>query len=566
MRLSNSYFFTKREDSKEEETVSGNLLVRSGMIKKAGSGIYYFLPLGLKVIRNIEQIVREEMNNIGSEELVMPSLLPEDVYVNSGRRDVFGNDMFSLKDRNERSYVLGPTHEEMFLEVAKEVIKSYKDMPISLYQIANKYRDEPRPRFGLIRVREFIMKDAYTFDKDLEGLDKSYQLMFDAYKKIFDRIGVNYRIVRASTGAMGGLLSEEFQAVTEIGEDTLVLCDKCKYSSNIEISEVKLNKKAEEEELKTKELIHTPNVGTIDDLVSNYHFDTDKMVKTLIVNVKGKLYACMIKSNRELNILKLSKLLDCTENDIELATEEEVEKATHAKVGFAGPIGLDIPIIIDQEVTLMKNFLTGANKTDYHYVNVNLEDFKYSLEGDIRNIAEDDICPVCGAKLEFKRGIEVGNTFKLGDKYSKSLGLSYSDADNNLVPVQMGSYGIGIARVLAAVVEQNHDESGMILPLSIAPYKVAIVLISNNDQDQVKVANEIYQQFKDEFIEVLLDDRDERPGVKFKDMDLIGIPIRITVGKKVADGKVELKYRDGSRAEDINIADIKDIIRGIKGL
>ncbi len=558
MKLKENFFVTIRENSKDEETVSGNLLVRSGMVKKAGSGIYYFLPLGLRVIKKIENIVREEMNSAGAQELVMPSLLPEDVYIKSGRRENFGNDMFSLKDRYSRNYVLGPTHEEMFVEVAKDHIKSYKDMPINLYQIANKYRDEPRPRYGLIRVREFIMKDAYSFDRDLEGLHVSYMKMFDAYKKIFDRMGIDYKIVTASTGVMGGLLSEEFQAVTEIGEDVLVLCDKCDLSSNIEITECVDQKKVDEEQELELELIHTPNVKTIDDLVNTYGIPTSKMAKTLIYKIDGKFYAVMVKSHREVNEYKLLKLLNAKE--IELADYADVERITKAQVGFAGPVGIEIPVIIDNEVRGMKNFLVGANKTDYHYKNVNLKDFEVYKQADIANVLEGDKCPCCGGNLYFKKGIEIGNTFKLGTKYSESLGLTYLDEENNSHPVVMGCYGIGIGRILAAIIEQNNDENGLILPMNIAPYQVSIVLINDKDEHQVEVANNLYQELTSKGIEVILDNRNERPGVKFKDMDLIGVPLRITVGKKVEENKVELKQRIEKQSADIEINNVYEII------
>lgn len=551
MRLSKSYFLTKKENLKDDECVSSNLLVRAGMIKKVGSGIYAFLPMGLRVFRKIENVVREEMNNIGSQELVMPCLLPEDYYIDSGRRSVFGDDMFSLKDRVGRDYVLGPTHEELFVEVCRDMIKSYKDMPISLYQMANKYRDEPRSRYGLIRTREFVMKDAYTFDKDLEGLDESYKLMFDAYKKIFDRIGIDYRIVRASTGAMGGLLSEEFQAITDIGEDIVVTCDNCGFSTNIEICDVKGECEKSNEETKEKELLYTPNCGTINDLYEKFGIDSKKTCKTMIYKVDDKFYAFMVRGDREVNEYKISRLLNAV--SVEMATAEEDEKITGANVGFAGPIDLSIPVIIDNEVLCMKNFLVGANKSDYHYINTNLNDFKYEQVADIRNVCEDDKCPECGHDLSFKHGIEVGNTFKLGTKYSESMGLYFADENNKLKPVLMGCYGIGVARIMAAVVEQNHDEDGIIFPEIIAPYNLAIVVVNSKDETQMKVANELYEKYKKDGIEVILDDRDVRAGVKFKDMDLIGIPKRIVVGKKASDGIVELKYRNSSDVEEINI-------------
>lgn len=556
MKLKNSFFYTIRENVKDEESTSGNLLVRSGMIKKVGSGIYMYMPLGLKLAQNIEKIIREEMNNAGAQELVMPSLIPEEYYVESERRDVFGNDMFGLKDRFNRNYVLGPTHEELFVYAAREKIKSYKDMPFNLYQMANKYRDEPRPRYGLIRVREFVMKDAYSFDATMDSLNESYNKMFNAYKNIFDRIGINYTIVTASTGAMGGLLSEEFQAITDIGEDTLVLCDKCNYAANLEISTCKYDEQVEEE--LEKELLYTPNVGTIDDLVNGYNMSTDKMVKTLLYRCDDEIYACLIKSNRELSEDKLKLITKAKE--VEMADHETVMELTHANVGFAGPIGLEIPIIIDEEVLLMKNFLVGANKTDYHYINVNIKDFKYDIKADIKLVNEGDTCPNCDGHLRFKKGIEVGNTFKLGTKYSEKLGLYYLDENNNQQPVIMGCYGIGIGRIIAALAEQKHDDKGLVWPINVAPYKVDIVLIDSKDENQVNFANELYETLTKKGIDVILDDRDTRPGVKFNDADLIGTPIRITIGKKLAEGKVELKLRNNSESTDINKEEIIDKI------
>ena len=554
MKLSSGYFLTKKEDVKDEECISANLLTRAGMIKKIGSGIYSFLPMGLKVFRNIENIVREEMDNIGSQELVMPSLLPESYYIDSGRRDVFGDSMFALKDRFLRNYVLGPTHEELFVEACRDVIKSYKDMPISLYQMANKYRDEPRSRYGLIRTREFVMKDAYSFDRNLESLDKSYDLMFNAYKKIFDRLNINYKIVRASSGAMGGLLSEEFQAITDIGEDIVVLCDKCGLSTNIEICECKCEEKENDSPILEKELFHTPDCGTISDIVDKYKFNPQEMCKTLIYKVDDQFYAFMVRADREVNECKIERLLNA--KTVELASLEEDEKITGAAVGFAGPIGLNVPVIIDKEILNMKNFIVGANKTDYHYINVNLSDFKYQEVADIRNVMEDDLCPICGGKLEFKHGIEVGNTFKLGTKYSESMGLYFTDEDNSLKPVWMGCYGIGIARIMASIVEQNNDENGIIFPYEVAPYKVCIVVVNPKDEVQMKLSNEIYDLYRSRNIDVLMDDRDVRPGVKFKDMDLIGIPKRIVVGKYACEGTVEVKERNSSNVEKVRVSDL----------
>lgn len=550
MRLKNQFFYTLREDVKDEETRSGNYLVRSGMIKKVGTGIYLFMPLGLKVLKKIEQIIREEMNKTGAQELLMPALIPEDYYVQSGRKEVFGHDMFSLKDRYERGYVLGPTHEELFVYAAKEMIHSYKDMPFNIYQIANKYRDEPRPRFGLIRTREFMMKDAYSFDVDDEACEASYQKMFQAYQNIMDRVGLEYKIVRAGTGAMGGNLSEEFQAVTEIGEDTLVLCPNCDYASNLEVSACIVDETESYEEEKELELVHTPNAGTIEEVAAFLEEDPSQFVKTLIYQVDGKFYACLIPGDRELNEEKLRTLLQAKE--VVLADKEDVERITKAKIGFAGPIQLSIPIVMDHHVQMMKNFIVGANQTDYHYKNVNLKDFKTKKISDIIEVKEGDLCPKCGAKLTFKKGIECGNTFKLGTKYSESLGLNYLDQNNQLKPVVMGCYGIGLARIMTAVAEQRADEMGIAWPVSIAPYQVALVLINGKDEVQKTVADQLYQIIQSMGFEVLYDDRDERPGVKFKDMELIGIPVQITVGKKAQDGMIEIKKR-GQEKEEITV-------------
>ena len=558
MKLSQNFFYTLREDVKNEDCKSSNLLVKSGMIKRVSSGIYMYMPLGLKAIRNIEKIVRDEMNKQGALELLMPSLLPSEAYEKSGRKENFGKSMFNLKDRNNRDYVLGPTHEELFVNAASSMIKSYKDMPFTIYQMATKYRDEARPRYGLIRVREFTMKDAYSFDHTYEGLDKSYKTMFKAYKNIFDKIGLDYKIVRADTGLMGGLLSEEFQAITDIGEDTIVICEDCGFRSNIEICKCVIEYDDIPLSDKEKELIHTPNIKTINDLVEN-GFDINDLTKTLIYKTDTELVACLIKGDRDINELKLQNLLET--KTLELATEEEVEKVTNAKIGSIGPIGLKIPIIVDKEVILMQDFVVGANKTDYHYKNANVYDLDHYRVADIKNVKERDKCPGCRGKLVFKKGIEIGNTFKLGTKYSQLLDLKYLDKNNRERHPIMGSYGIGIDRVLAAVIEQNNDDKGIIFPISIAPYKVAIVLINNKDEKQKQVAEEIYNKLNEKGIDTILDDREERPGVKFNDMDLIGIPIRITVGKKVDKDKVEIKLRKEDTSKDIKLDKIEEEIQ-----
>ncbi len=557
MKLSKSYFYTLRENVKDEDSTSGNLLVKSGMIKKVSSGIYMFLPMGLKALNNIRNIIDEEMRKAGAEELLMPSMIPTDVYAVSGRVDAFGKSMFHFKDRYEKPYVLGPTHEELFAIAAKSMVKSYKNLPFTIYQQAPKFRDEARPRFGLIRVREFIMKDAYSFDKDEQGLDESYKKMFNAYKNIFDRIGVNYAIVRADTGAMGGSLSEEFQALTDIGEDTVVLCDKCDYSSNLEISTFKVEENKEEH--KKIELVETLNKETIEDVCDFLNVDIKKSVKALLMNINGELVTFFIRGDRTLNETKVSKLFKCDEVNF---ADDILISTSNAVPGFTGPINLkNTKIVVDNEVLKMHNFVIGSNKENYHYINANVEDFSYDMAEDIVNVVEHDVCPNCGGHLYFKKGIEIGNTFKLGTKYSIKLGLYYKDENNEDKPVVMGSYGIGAERILASVVEQNNDEFGIRFPLSIAPYKVAICALNTKDLECMKFSNNLYEQLQNSNIDTILDDREERPGVKFNDMELIGVPIRITVGKKLNDGYVEFKLRTEDKAIDIKTTEILDYIK-----
>ncbi len=557
MKLSKSYFYTLRENAKDEDSVSGNLLVRSGMIKKVSSGIYMFLPLGLKTLDNIKKIIKEEMDASGAQELLMPSMIPEEVYETCGRVAAFGSSMFHLKDRYEKPYVLGPTHEELFTIAAKNMVRSYKDLPFTIYQDAPKFRDEARPRFGLVRVREFFMKDAYSFDKDEEGLDASYKVMFDAYKRIFDRCHLDYVIVRADTGAMGGSLSEEFQAVTDLGEDLLVLCENCDYSSNLEVATRKIVD--QNEDAKELQLIETPHKETIEDVCEYLNVDIKKSVKALLMNVNDELVIFFVRGDRELNENKVCKLLGASE--VNFANDELIAKS-NAVPGYTGPIKLSgAKIIIDEELKYMSNFVVGANVEGYHYLNCNLKDFSYDLCADIVNVKEDDICPVCGGRLYFKKGIEVGNTFKLGTKYAEKLGLTYLNENNESIPVVMGCYGIGPGRILASVIEQNNDEKGIIFPLSIAPYKVAIAALNTNDESCMNYANKLYDELNKQGIDTLLDDREERPGVKFNDLELIGIPIRITVGRKITDGIVEFKARNNDEVIELKTSEVIDYIK-----
>ncbi|MFV0380426.1 MAG: proline--tRNA ligase [Anaerorhabdus sp.] len=561
MKLKNSYFYTLREDVKDEDSLSSNLLVRAGMIKKSSAGVYMFLPLGLKIIKNIEKVIHEEMIKIGCQEVLMPSLIPEEIYISSGRRNGFGKGMFTLKDRFDKSFVLGPTHEELFSAAASSNVQSYKDLPFMLYQIQNKFRDEPRPRFGLIRVREFLMKDAYTFDDSEESLNHSYNLQYNAYKNIFDRLKVNYKIVTADTGVMGGLLSEEFQAVSDIGEDTLVLCHKCDYASNLEVSKCIPTEQMCTDKKLDKILTQTLNVKTIDEVSEFLSVEKKSLVKSIAYMVDDVPYICLVSGIHDVNEVKLRKLLQADE--VRMAEENEVVDIFKSVPGFIGPIDAKCKIIVDQEVMKKVNFVVGANKKDYHYINVNLEDFDVYKDSDIRQVQEEDICPNCGDKLYFSRGIEVGNTFKLGTKYSEIMNLKFSNSENKLMPVWMGSYGIGLARTMAAIAEQKCDDKGLNWPLIIAPYKVAIVIVSTKDEEQVNAANNLYDKLCNANISCILDDRDERVGIKFKDMELIGIPYRITVGRDIVNNKVELKGRNDTESILIKIEDCISVMEEI---
>ena len=553
MKLKNAYFYTLREDARDEDSVSGNLLVKAGYIKKTSAGVYMMLPLGLKVQNKIEDIIRKYMNEAGAQEVKMPALIAAEYYEESGRMKGFGPSIFKLKDRNNKDMVLGPTHEELFAYAAKSHIKSYKNMPFNLYQFQTKYRDEPRARFGLVRVKEFVMKDAYSFDADEKGLDESYRKMFEAYKKSFDEMGINYRIVKADTGVMGGLLSEEFQAIAPLGEDTLVYCDECGYSSNLEVGKVVRAPKTYSEEAKEKQLVETPHCESIEDVAKYLKLDMANTVKALLMNVDGEFIVFFINGERELNESKVLKLLGGSEMNF---ADDELIATSNAVPGYCGPIDLNCKVVIDEEVLEMRNFCCGANRKGYHYINVNPSDIRYDIVGDITNTKDGDLCPVCGKPLNFTKGIEVGNTFKLGTKYSKAMDLQYADEENKLQDVWMGSYGIGLGRTMAAIVEQSHDDKGIIWPENIAPYKAIILIMSTKDETQCKIANDLYDKLNELGIECILDDRDERPGVKFNDSELIGIPYRITVGKKAGEGILEFKKRDAESPEELNIEEV----------
>ena len=553
MKLKNAYFYTLREDARDEDSVSGNLLVKAGYIKKTSAGVYMMLPLGLRVQNKIEEIIRKYMNEAGAQEVKMPALIAAEYYEESGRMKGFGPSIFKLKDRNNKDMVLGPTHEELFAYAAKSHIKSYKNMPFNLYQFQTKYRDEPRARFGLVRVKEFVMKDAYSFDADEKGLDESYRKMFEAYKKSFDEMGINYRIVKADTGVMGGLLSEEFQAIAPLGEDTLVYCDECGYSSNLEVGKVVRTAKTYTEDIKEKQLVETPHCESIEDVAKYLKIDMADTVKALLMNVDGEFVVFFINGERELNESKVLKLLGGSELNF---ADDELIASSNAVPGYCGPIDLNCKVVIDEEVLEMRNFCCGSNSKGYHYINVNPSDIKYDIVGDITNTKQGDLCPVCGKPLNFTKGIEIGNTFKLGTKYSKAMDLQYADEENKLQDVWMGSYGIGLGRTMAAIVEQCHDDKGIIWPENIAPYKAIILIMSSKDETQCTIANDLYRKLNELGIECILDDRDERPGVKFNDSELIGIPYRITVGKKAGEGILEFKKHDAQQPEELSIEEV----------
>ena len=552
MRVSRLFMATQREIPADAEIPSHQLMLRAGLIRKVASGIYSFMPLGYRTYRKVEAVIREEMDKAGAQELIMPALLPAEVYQESGRWEKFGPEMFRLSDRGGRSFCLGPTHEEPFTEAVRDTISSYKQLPVTLYQIQHKYRDEKRPRFGIMRGREFVMKDAYSFDVDEAGLSESYDTMYKAYRAIFDRLGLDYTVVDADSGAMGGSGSQEFMVKSEVGEDGICYCDECGYAANEEKAGC-VTPAQDTAEMLDIEKIHTPDVKTIDDLVGYMNCGADKFVKTILYNIDGKIVAAMCRGDRDINETKLANLYDATE--MELAAFVDVERVTGAKVGFAGPVGLKekIDIVVDSEVSVMRNFVVGADETDYHLKNVNIgRDFEATTIADIRNAVEGDVCPKCGkGKMKMARGVEVGHIFKLGTKYSKALNCVYLDKDGKSNLVVMGCYGIGVGRTLAAIIEQHHDDNGIIWPAEVAPYKAIVVPTKVNDEANMALAEKIYSDLAAAGVEVLIDDRNERPGVKFKDADLIGIPLRITVGRRAGEGIVEVKRRNSDEAVEM---------------
>ena len=559
MKMSNMLVSTLREVPAEAEIDSHKLMLRAGMIRKMAAGVYNYMPIGLKVLKNIEEIVREEMNTAGAQEFLASAVLPAELWQESGRWDVYGDEMFRLKDRNNRHFCLGPTHEEVFTDIARNEIKSYKQLPVNLYQIQTKYRDERRPRFGIMRSREFIMKDAYSFDKDQAGLDVSYDKMHDAYVKIFNRCGIDAKCVEADSGAIGGANSAEFMVKSEVGEDDVVFCSACDYAANIEKAEA-TPEKAEVEELLEMEKVATPDSRGIYEVSEFLKVSPKKTVKLLMFNVDGKIVGVVVRGDREVNEVKVANAAQAS-GDIIMASNEEYTKATNCEPGFGGPVGIKVDLLlVDEEVANMYNMILGANETGYHLKNVNYgRDFE-GVVGDFRKIESGEKCPKCGSEVTIARGTEVGHIFKLGTKYSAAMNATFIDENGKNVPFVMGCYGIGVTRTMASIIEQHHDENGIIWPLSVAPYHVSVIPVNIKDEAQMKIANKLYDELRKIGVDAILDDRNERPGVKFKDSELIGIPMRVTVGKKITDGEVEFKLRDG----EMEVIKIEDVLEKVK--
>jgi len=552
MRMNRMYMPTLREVQSDAELPSHQLLLRAGMIRKLVAGVYSYLPLGYRVFKKVEQIVREEMDNIDGQEVLMSAIQPKELWEESGRWAKFGPEMFRLQDRHGRDFCLGPTHEEIFTDLVKNEVKSYKQLPLNLYQIQTKYRDEKRPRFGLIRAREFTMKDAYTFDKDEAGMVESYELMWEAYEKAFKRCGLKFKVVQGDAGAMGDGVSHEFIALSEYGESFIAYCDGCDFAATDETAEVVYE--VTEKEEKPMEKVSTPDIKTIESLEEFFNCGGDAFVKTLLFRADKEIVAVMVPGDRELNEIKLINAIGCAEHELEIATEEEVKAATKADVGFAGPIGLaeGVRLIVDARVAKMKNMIVGANETDYHLTNVAYgRDFEGEIADDLLMVVEGDTCPTCGKALMMDKGIEVGNIFQLQLKYSKALNLQYLDENGKSQFVWMGSHGIGISRTMAAIIEQYYDESGIKWPLAVAPYHVVITVVDAKKADQMELGEKLYKDLKKRGVEVVLDDRKERAGVKFNDAELIGFPLRVTVGRDAKEGQVEFIVRDTGSKEKI---------------
>ena len=559
---------TLKEDPVDAEVISHKLLVRAGFIKQVSRGVYDYFPLALRVIRKIEQIVREEMNRAGAQELLMPISAPAELWQESGRWEMYGKELLRFKDRNERDFCLGPTHEEIVTDLVRRSVRSYRELPFNLYQIQTKFRDEPRPRFGLMRGREFIMKDAYSFHTDVEDCRREYDNMVQTYKRIFTRCGLSFRPVEADTGAIGGNQSHEFQVLAESGEDAIVSCNTCDYAANVEKAEVRAARPAGRdiaEESPQLEKVSTPGKKSVAEVAEYLKLPVERFIKTLVFKTdSGEFVAALVRGDHEINDLKLRAVLGARE--IALADEASVAAAAGAMPGFLGPIGLKLRMIADLSVHGMRAAVTGANEADAHFIQVDQErDFTPSAFADLRLAVSGDPCPRCDSgTLETHRGIEVGQVFYLGTKYSVAMGATYLDAEGRERPIEMGCYGIGISRLVAAAIEQNHDANGIIWPFSLAPFQVLLLPINYKDKAIREAADKLYQELQQNGVEVLLDDRDERPGVKFKDADLVGIPLRVTLGAKgLEKGCIELRSRRDSKTEEIPVADSVTKIRAV---
>lgn len=533
------------EDPKEGESISHRLMLRAGIIRPLAAGIYSFLPLGNRVLNKIIAIIREEMDRIGAQEVLLPALHPKELWEETGRWEAYGDDMFRLRDRRGREFGLGPTHEEVITDIVRKTIRSYRDLPKMLYQIQTKFRDEVRPRFGIMRGREFIMKDAYTFARSIEEVEEDYKRAYGAYCRIFERLGLRFCAVEADPGLIGGSSSHEFMVMAESGEDIVVKCEGCGYAANLEQAEIG-DGKPEEEGMKVLELKETPGMKTVREVSSFLSVPPSKLIKTLLYTYKEEVAAALVPGDRELNETKLRRHLGW--EGLEMATSEVVERVSGCEVGFSGPIGLEgIKIVADQSISQGVNFVVGANREDFHYMNANPgRDFKADVFCDIKVARDGDPCRRCGGRLKLSRGIEVGHVFMLGERYSEKMGATFTDEDGVERLIMMGCYGIGVTRLIAAIIEQNHDKKGIVWPLSIAPYHVVILLLDPSDPLLRKASEEVYELLQSSKIDVLLDDRDISPGKKFNDSDLIGIPIHLIIGKRMKEeGKIEISLRGG---------------------
>ena len=552
MRMSKLLVPTLREDPAEAEIASHKLMIRAGMMRRLSAGVYKYLPLGWRVIHKIENIVREEMDRAGALEVKLPAILPSELWKETGRWDVYGKELFRFKDRHDREYCLGPTHEEIITDLVRNEVRSYKELPLNLYQIQTKYRDEIRPRFGVMRAREFIMKDAYSFDKDEAGLETSYQNMYKTYNRIFDRCGLKYKIVEADPGPIGGGFSQEYMVLSPTGEDEIMHCNKCDYAASHEMATFQVNPKSKTQKpneshkakIQKAEKVKTPNIKTIEELEAFLKAPREKMIKTLLHKVGDDVVAVLIRGDHQLNEARLKRLLQ--REDIELADAKTVERVSGAPVGFAGPVGLkNVKILADESVAEIEDGITGGNEKDVHLVHVQYgREYKADEVHKLRLANEGDLCPKCEGKLVMTRGIEVGHIFKLGTKYSSAMGAKFLDEKGQEKLFIMGCYGIGVSRIAGAAIEQNHDEWGIKWPISMAPYHVAVVPVNSNDKEQTGIAEKMYDKLLQLGIEAVYDDRDATIGVKLKDMDLIGLPIKIIIGPKgLKDNKVEVKLR-----------------------